>query len=207
MFDNIDDFSINTTNCITDNNTINNTINNTDNNNNMFDITDTFYIDPDLVWACTHQDCDLVRACNVNYQFVTNISVKKYKKVPEQFIGEILKKSVERFPIVYKKHDVVEKLLEILKIERKHPESKLYYQVIGSFVGTRNIDITYGNDFLNVISEYYNTNLYNIPENSYPISFYNINLNCDYFFYVYRFTYYNTYNEIVQININEYYFM
>ena len=142
-----------------------------------------------------------------NYQFVTNISVKKYKKVPEQFIYKKLKKSVQHFPNVYKKHDAVEKLLQIFKIERKHPESKLYYQVIGSFVGTGNTDITHGNDFLNAISEYYNTDLYNIPEKSYPIPFYNINMNHNYFFYVYRFTYYDTYNEIVQIDINEYYLL
>ena len=160
-------------------------------------IIDNFYIDPDVVWAC-----------NFNYQFVTNVSVTKYKKVPEQFKGKISKKSVQHFPNVYKKHDAIDTLLEILKIERKHKESKLYYQIIGSFVGTRNRNITYGDDFLNVISEYYNTDLYNIPENSYPISFYNINVNYyNYFFYVYRFTYYNTYNEFVQIDIKEYYLM
>jgi len=140
-----------------------------------------------------------------NYQFQTNVSITKYKRVPEEFTGKIAKKSVHHFPILYKKHHAINQLLTILKMERKHHQSKLYHQVIGSFVGTLTKNITYGDNFLNVIKEYYNTDLYTIPNNSYPMSFYNMNLNLNYFFYIYRFTYYNTDNDFIQIDINEYY--
>ena len=140
-----------------------------------------------------------------NFEFLTNVSLIKYKQVPEYFKDKISKKTVEYFPIVYKKNKAINTLLQIFKIERKHPESKLYYQIIGSFVETHNKDISYGDDFLNVIKEYYNINLHNIPKNSYTISFYNTNSNPNYFFYVYRFTYYNTNNVFIRIDINEYY--
>lgn len=127
------------------------------------------------------------------------VSVKKTREYPKHI-------SLFDFPIVYKKNNAISILLQIFKKEIKHKDSKLYYQTIGSFVETHKKHINYGNDFSDVIREYYNTDIYNIPDNSFTISQNYINYNSYFVFYIYRFTYYNVHNEPIQIDINEYYY-